>query len=1116
MIPGLNDSDRQCLAGLSSRPTAARRRRGWALACVTRGYWPLLLLVLMAVPAEAQTNTGGIGGVATDESGGVLPGATVTATHGDTGATVVRVTDAEGRFFLPALQVGAWSVQVALAGFAPETQVGVVLEVGRVVELEFALALGGLAEEVVVEVRVPLLQSTTAEISDVIENREVVQIPINGRNFLSLAQLSDAVVVPPGGTRGAALQQAGALPNVGGQRAGHNIYLLDGVKITDELFNNLVINPSVDSIQEFRIQKSMYPAEFGGKASALVNVVTRAGANVFRGSLFGFARDERFDARNAFNDSDVPVPPLAQYQAGGALGGPIREGRTFFFLSYERQHERRSLTRTFSVPSAAVRAGDFSGLGPVCDPLASAGQGGCETFAGNRIPAVRIDPLAEAFLARVPAATGPGEVQNLTAVEPQAKDVNQFSLRIDHRISNTDQLFARFSSFDATEIQPFGTGALQEVLVPGFGRTVETTARNLGVSYTKLFGTEMLNELRVGWLSVDGGQVSLNRGVDFAGEVGLLGVTRDPSDLGFPQVSTGGLYSTIGDPTSFVYRRNEHLELYDSFLIDRGTHRIKFGGYFFHLRFRPEQPDNARGAFTYTGQFTGNAFADFLLGYPTTAAAGVGRGAEDARTNWLHLFVQDDWRARDNLTLNLGLRYEYNQHMRDEHNRLSSVDLAVPGGRFVVASDDMGRVDPSATALLGDIPVPWVTSAEAGWDRGLLNPSYLRLAPRVGMALTLDDGRAVVRGGYGVFLNQWAYSVQTAFARNLPFFSRRQVDVPVDIRVPTATTRDILAETGSGTVGASIMNHDYRVEYTQTWSGGLQYELVPSLMVEAAYMGSWTVGADNATYHNVPEPGPGSIQARRPIPELSAIRAIRFDGKSIYHALTVKAERRLLDDYSLNVSYTLSTSRDDASSPGPTEAEANVPQDVRDIFDGEWASSSFDHRHQLVASGTWLLPAPGSPGSTLRALLGDWRVNPILTLQSGAPFTVNLTEDRANIGAGPAQRPDQLRDPALPGTQRSSNAWFDTTAFTLPEAYTFGSAPRNSVRGPGYANVDLGVARLWRLANGAQLELRWEIFNVLNRVNFDVPNRFFGSPNFGRIFSARNAREIQFGVRLAF
>jgi hypothetical protein len=572
----------------------------------------------------------------------------------------------------------------------------------------------------------------------------------------------------------------------------------------------------------------------------------------------------------------------------------------------------------------------------------------------------------------------------------------------------------------------------------------------------------------------------------------------------------------MGDPTSFTFRRNEHFELYDSALIDRGAHRIKVGGYWFHLRFRPEQPDNARGAFTYTGQFTGNALADFLLGYPTGAIAGLGRGAEDARTNWLHLFIQDDWRARDNLTLNLGLRYEYNQHMRDERNRLSSVDLSAPGGRFVVASDDAGRVDASADALLGDIPVPWVTSAEAGWDRGLLSPSYLRLAPRLGMALTLDDGRAVVRGGYGVFLNQWAYSVQTAFARNLPFFSTRQVDVPAGVRVPETTTRDALASADAGTVGASIMDHDYFVEYTQTWSGGVQYELVPSLMVEAAYMGSWTVGADNATYRNVPEPGPGPIQARRPIPELSAVRAIRFDGKSIYHALTLKAERRFRDDYSLNVSYTLSTSKDDASSPGATEAEANVPQDVRDIFEGEWAHSSFDHRHQFVASGTWLLPAPGAPGGALRAALGGWRITPILTVQSGAPFTANLTEDRANIGAGPAQRPDQAGDPNLPGGERMPARWFDTSAFALPDAYTFGSAPRNSVRGPGYANLDLAVAKSWRVRGVAELEVRWEIFNVFNRANFDLPNRFFGSPNFGRIFSARSAREMQFGLRLAF
>jgi hypothetical protein len=284
-----------------------------------------------------------------------------------------------------------------------------------------------------------------------------------------------------------------------------------------------------------------------------------------------------------------------------------------------------------------------------------------------------------------------------------------------------------------------------------------------------------------------------------------------------------------------------------------------------------------------------------------------------------------------------------------------------------------------------------------------------------------------------------------------------------------------------------------------------------------SYMGTWTLGADNATVRNVPEPGPGPIQPRRPIPELSRVSAIRFDGKSIYHGLTLKLERRMAGDFAYNVSYTLSQSKDDASSPGATESEANVPQNVHNVFDetGEWARSSFDHRHQFIASGVYQLPFYREAGGIRRALLAGWRANAILTAQSGAPFTVNLAIDRANIGAGPAQRPDQLRSPSLPGGERTPERWFDTSAFALPAQYTFGSAPRNSVIGPGYANVDLAVAKTWEL-KASQLEFRWEIFNLFNRANFDLPNRIFGNPNFGRIFSAKSPREMQFGLRLAF
>ena len=1081
----------------------------------------LIVVVFLLLPvtiARAQFNTGEIAGVVRDSSGGVLPGATVTATHAASGTVVERVTDGEGRFFLPALRIGLWDIAASLAGFATETRRGVVLEIGRTLSLEFTLGVQGVSERVIVQMTSPLLQSTTAEISDVIENREVVQLPLNGRNFVALAQLSDSVAIPPGGTRGDALQQAGPLPNVGGQRSGHNIYLLDGTKVTDELFNNLVINPSIDSIEEFKIQKSMYAAEFGGKASALINVATRAGSNAFRGSAFEFHRDDAFDAPNYFQPAGEPVPPLRQDQFGGTFGGPLVRNRSFFFGSFEGLRMKRSLTRTFSVPPPAVRAGDFAGSAPICDPLTIPATGICAPFASNRIPADRIDPIATGLLERVPLPTSAADLQNLTSIEQQDRNLDQFSVRIDHRLTTSDQVFARFSTFDAEEIQPFGTSTLQETLVPGFGRSLTTSTRNMVASHTHVFGTSFLNELRAGWMRVNGGQISRNRGVRFSEQVGLLGVTRDSRDVGFPQISTGGLYNTFGDPTVFTTRANQHVELFNNMTLDRGAHRLKFGAYYFHLQLRPEQPDNARGAFTYTGQFSGNAFADFLLGYPTSAVSGIGRGDENGRTNWLHLYVQDDWKARNNLTFNLGLRYEYNQHMHDVNNRLSSIDLSAPGGRFVIASDDRGTIDTSANALLPLIPIPYVTSQSIGWGRGLLDPSAVRLAPRVGFALSLDDSHTIVRGGYGIFLNQWAYSVQTAFARNLPFFFTKQVDVAADVRVPTLRTGNILTSDANGTVGGNIMDFDFNVEYSQTWSGGLQHQLGATAIAEISYMGTRTFGADNATVRNVPEPGPGAIEPRRPIPQLSRINAIRFEGRSIYHGLTFKLERRLADNYAFNVSYTLSHSKDDASSPGATEAETNLPQNVRNIFDetGEWAPSSFDHRHQFLASGVYQLPFFNRRGGIGRAVLGGWRANAIFIAQAGAPFTVNLAVDRANIGAGPAQRPDQLGDPNLPGGARTPERWFDTTVFVLPAPFTFGSARRNSVIGPGYANVDFALAKTWALAGTSMLEFRWEVFNLLNRANFDLPNRIFGSPNFGRIFSAKSPREMQFGLRLAF
>ena len=368
--------------------------------------------------------------------------------------------------------------------------------------------------------------------------------------------------------------------------------------------SNLVVSPSVDAIQEFKIQKTLYPAEFGGKASALINVVTRSGGNTLRGSAVGLFRHDAFDARGYFDDRTRPVPVLRQQQFGASLGGPLVRDRSFVFVNYEGQRLRRALTQTFSVPSAELRAGRFSA--PLCDPTTRT-SAGCSTFPGNAIPRARMSPMALGLLARIPAPTSSAAVQNLLASEVEENPMHQVTARIDHRLSASDTVFARVTVYRVRHVQPFGTSALNETLVPGFGRVVTTRSENVALSHTRTFGSRLLNELRIGWLRAAGGQESPNAGDPFAASVGLRGVTTNPGDMGFPLVSFGGQFSPIGDPASFVSRNNTSLELYDNVVVDRGAHHWKFGGYLFRLNFNPVNPNGARGIFGFTGQWTGNA-----------------------------------------------------------------------------------------------------------------------------------------------------------------------------------------------------------------------------------------------------------------------------------------------------------------------------------------------------------------------------------------------------------------------------------------------------------------------------------------------------------------------------
>ena len=1083
-----------------------------------RGGWAFTILLVACLPgpsvASAQTNTAQISGTVRDSTGAVLPGATVTAANISTGLRFQQLSGSDGSYLIVNLSVGQYDVYVEFPGFRRTSNTGVVLQIGQTVKLDFELEVGALEEEVTVTANsTPLLQAENAEVSDVIENQRIITLPLNGRQFLDLALLSEGVVRPPQGTRGVALQQAGGVVNVDGQRSGHNIYLLDGVKVTDEYFNNLVVSPSIDAIQEFKIQKSQYPAEFGGKASALINVATKSGTNEFHGTLFEFLRNDIFDAKNFFDDPNAPVPPLRLNQFGGTTGGPLDRNKTFVFLNYEGQRIRKAITKTFTVPTGAQRRGDFSGQAAIYDPQSTdLGTGRRTAFSENRIPAHQLDSIAQGLLAKISMPNRPGTTQNLVTAAKESTDMDQFNLRVDHQASPDDNLFGRFSYFNVATFQPFGSSALNESLVPGFGRNVNTKTFNLALSYSHFFSKNVLNELRFGWLDVSGGQTSENQGDDFSGRTGLLGVSRDSRDLGYPQMSFAGVQSTIGDPASFVFRDNNSFDLYENVLIHRANHRIKFGGSLFRLKFNPSDPESARGSFSFTNRWTssaagasdGNAFADFLLGFPTSAQTGIGRGEENGRTNWFHFYIQDDWQPLRKLTVNGGLRYEYNQHMLEIENRLSAVDLSVPGGRFVIASDNNGRISPSANALLPLIPVPYIASSEARLNRSLLRPSYRRYAPRLGLAWTTPfRHETVVRAGYGIFLNQWAYSVQQAFARNLPFFLVKNINTPADAAIPSMRTHDILTSSTLGSIGGNTMDYGYRTEYTGTWTLSIQTALSDSTMLDLSYMGNRTVGADNGSLLNIPLPGPGSIDARRPVPALSSIRTIRWNGWGTYNAFTTKVERRLSRGFFYNVNYTWGKSMDDASDPGPTAFEANLPQDVRNL-DAEKALSSYDHRHRLVTSFVYQVP-------------GGWQLGGAATVQSGAPFTVSSGVDRANVGAGPAQRPDLLRNPNLPRSQRTPERWFDTSAFALPEPFTFGNAGRNVVFAPGLTNLDLSLQKNFSFREQSRLQVRWEVFNVLNHPNFDIPGRIAFSPNFGRIFStAEPSRQMQFSAKLVF
>jgi hypothetical protein len=930
------------------------------------------------------------------------------------------------------------------------------------------------------------------------------------------------VTTAPAGTRGSALQQTGQTYGILGQRGGHNLYLVDGVSVTDEAFNNLVLSPSVDAVQEVNINQTSYDAEFGGKSGGIINLITKSGNSSFHGSVFEFVRNDIFDAENFFVKPTQSKPPFKQNQFGGSIGGPIRRNKTFFFADYEGERVRKSLTDTFTVPTAAEASGNFTGSGiTVNNPNTG------NPLANDTIPV--IDPVAKALLAKVaqglpggfPAIIAPNATASATDLSTIR--INQYDARIDHTFGSSDSVFVRGSIFDDNEFDPFGLGALNETLLPGFGYNLRTHTDNLSATWSHVFSTSWLNEVRFGWLWVGGGQISPNAGTNFAAQTGLQGVSSNPLDTGYPDVTIAG-FSTLGESTQYVSRKDNNYELYDNAIWHHGTHTVKFGGYFFHLGFEPVNANNARGTFSFTGEWTGNSLGDFLLGDPNQGLAGVqGRGTLQGRTNWAHLYIEDGWQIVPSLKLDIGIRYEYNQNVTDANNNMAIVNTLAPGGEFVIASNSQGQISPAASALLADIPIPHVTSAQAGWNNSLLQGRPLRLAPRIGLAWALPDHKTVIRSGFGIYTNQAAYSIIQNAALNLPFYFAKTVTNNAALCGGAAcSTENILGAAANGSVSANNINHDFKIEYNNVWNLSVERSLSSSTSIQAQYIGSYTVHADNETYQNLfPDnaltAGPLHV---RPIPQMSGFPSVTWDGWEKYHALALTFTQRVWRGLTVHSNYTWSKALDNASNPGPDNAEPNFPQDPANQA-AEKGLSDFDHRHRFVTNFLYQIPFLKNEAGWIHTAFGEWQVGGIWTLQSGAPFTVNLSTDNAHNGeplSAPSQRPNLACDPN--SGPKTTGQWFKTSCFAAPDPFTYGNAGRDIVIGPGLDNFDATLQKEFAVRENMRLQFRLDVFDFLNHPNLNAPigagRTFSNSTSFGSITSANDPREMQFSLRLAF
>jgi hypothetical protein len=1084
----------------------------------------LLWVALSVSTLSGQAPTATLSGVVADPAGKPVVEAVVSLRNPTLGLSRTQPTDASGGFRFHAIPPGSYTLRVESAPFALLETTVPQLSLGESRELRLGLSLESRSETVAVEAEFGRVGTQAAGVGNLVTGRELVDLPLNGRNFTQLGLLQPGVApLPQGLQQGGGSIRNGQAYAINGARPEANLYLLDGVRNVNRMDAGYALAMPVDAIAEFHVLTHGAPAEYGGTAGAATSVVTRSGGNDWHGNLYAFLRNDVFDARNFFASE---VQPLKQNQFGSTLGGPLRRNKLFVFGYYEGYINRQGIVRTVTVPTAAQRSGDYSAVRNADGtPFVLRNLMTGMPLPANRIPAAMQSALAANIVRFYPLANRGDNLFSTTQV--QRNNRHQGGLRLDSTRQSGGQTFARYSQSAGDNWNPLSVRGAD---VPGFPVGDDITVKSAVVGDTAVLGPRTIQTVRGAWFGYD---FLFDRRFNRTSprELGFgYDTTFDPAQ-GPPYFIPQG-YATVGNPITGPRDTSQSTwEGYYGLSLVRGNHSLQFGGELRDTRLDISQGIAANGFFVFATVPFNDAFANLLIGRPVVFFQGGGDFRRQLNSQDAALYLQDEWRAHRRLTVTAGLRWEWNSPFGEAKNRLNAY---VPGAQSTVFPNA-----PAGVLFPGDPGIP---------DR-IVQQYRKGFMPRLGLAWDLTGtGQTTFRTSYGIYFDQFANGtgqpMQAAISA-LPYTQARQISGPTfPFQNPFGNETDPFAP-GKFPAPATVLSIDHasRPPYVQQWNASLEHRLPGDWTVEGRYIGTKGTRLPRYREANPAIFGPGATaqnaDARRLYAncppnggpcQVAHAGLLTYGTNSIYHGGQLFARRRFGSRFGFQASYWFSKAIDNISSlaiagsaPRLLSGENDLAQNPFDL-NAERGLSLFDATHRVTIAGSLQLPALREGHRALRALLKDWQWNGILTGASGTPFTVFDGNNVSLQGTAPpitgfySSRPDAIANPNT--GVRTVEQWVRRAAFRRLDPVTelgkFGNAGRNTVRAPGLLNADLSLVRSVRFREAQEVQLRVECFNILNRANFLVPVSDMVSPNFGRILDAGSPRLWQAGVKWAF